>query len=135
MKTTYVKCKKRFTYQSNSYYTVGNVYIVKQANFNQNAYIVGGTCLLKPDEIKKHFDEVDENDNNKILCIKDYYHNSHRHYTAEFDYYVHEIDWEREYVLMSSNKHEKIGTPLNVIKEHFDLTHILRKKKIEKILK
>ncbi|MFM2394118.1 MAG: hypothetical protein RLZZ546_2100 [Bacteroidota bacterium] len=126
----YLKCKDVFYHNRIPYFTIGYVYIVKQTAFNQNVFIVGGICLLKPREIKKHFEDVLENDTNKILCIKDYFHNKHRHYAEGFDYYLHEINWERGVVYLSSNFHAKICTELSIIKEHFDLNKILRKRKI-----
>lgn len=130
----YLKCILPFTVNEVSYYEVGKIYLWKQTKFNQNAYVVGGGLLLKKSEIKEYFIEVDKNDTNKILCIKDYYYKTHRHYTEDFDYYLHEIDWEKGVVFLSGNYHNKMETELNIIKEHFDLTHILRKRKILSVL-
>ncbi len=131
----YLKCKETFYYKKSHYFEVGKIYLWKQASFNQNAYVVGGRLVLKKSEIQDLFIEVDENDKNKILCIKDYYHNINRYYTEGFDYYLHEIIWEKGVVYLSSNFHNRIETELSIIKEHFDLTHIYKIEKRKNIIK
>ena len=70
----------------------------------------------------------------KIKCVENYYHNTHLHYTKGKEYKLHKINWEYKTVLLSSNHHLAISTELDIIKKYFDLTNVLRKRKIDKLL-
>lgn len=67
----------------------------------------------------------------KIKCIENYYHNTHLHYSKGEEYVLHKINWEQRCVYLSSNFHLNICTDLDIIKKYFDLTIILRKRKID----
>lgn len=70
----------------------------------------------------------------KIKCVENYCHNTWLHYTKGKEYVLHKINWENKSVKLSSNYHLVISTELDIIKKHFDLTNILRKRKIDKLL-